>query len=134
MPKIILKVLLTEDNEDQRMLYHDVLTEAGYTVIDAKCASEALELFDLQQPDLVVLDIQMPGMDGMEAMSKVLAKDRMIPVILYSAYPAYKANYLTWGADAFVVKTGDPVELVDAIKRIEKERGVGAKLQPAAKA
>src|SRR5690349_14930637 len=84
------KILLTEDSEDQRALYHEVLTEAGCEVIDAKNATEALALFASSKPDIVVLDIQMPGMDGIEAMSKILAKDRQIPVIFYSAYPAYQ--------------------------------------------
>jgi DNA-binding response OmpR family regulator len=118
------RILLTEDQEDQRELYVDVLKEAGYEVIAAASAAEALKLFVTTKPDMVVLDIQMPGMDGMEAMSKILAKDRAIPVILYSAYPAYKANFLTWGADEFIVKTGDPGELVSAIRRIEKDRGL----------
>ena len=118
------RILLTEDQEDQRELYADVLKEAGYEVIPAASADEALKLFVTAKPDAVVLDIQMPGMDGMETMSKILAKDRAIPVILYSAYPAYKANFLTWGADQFVVKTGDPAELVAAIRRVEKERGL----------
>jgi len=129
MPSILgTKILLTEDSEDQRILYHDVLSEAGYEVIDARSAQEALDLFPRCNPDIIVLDIQMPGMDGIEAMSKILAKSQKIPVILYSAYPAYQANFLTWPADAFVVKTGDPMELVGVIKRLEKERGLAARL------
>jgi len=126
------KILLTEDQEDQRALYTDVLTEAGYEVIAAASAAEALKLFASSKPDLVVLDIQMPGMDGIETLSKILAKDRQIPVILYSAYPAYKANFLTWGADAFVTKSGDPCELVEAVRRVEKEHGVAAAKSAAA--
>jgi len=116
------KVLLTENHEDQRQLYRDLLVEAGYDVVEAASAKEALEQFELCKPDIVVLDIQMQGMDGIEAMGRILAKDRKTPVILYSAYPAYRANFLTLNADAFVVKSGDPAELVDAIKRLEKGR------------
>src|ERR1700749_364075 len=99
-------ILLTEDLPDQRALYHDVLREAGYKVRDAASAREALEAYDEEKPDLVVLDIQMPGMDGIEAMGKILAKRRDTPVILYTAYPHFKQNFMTWPADAFVGTTG----------------------------
>jgi two-component system, response regulator, stage 0 sporulation protein F len=122
--KSMTRVLLTEDQADQRALYKDVLTEAGYDVVEAWTATEALELFQRCNPDIVVLDIQMPGVDGIEAMGKMVSKDRQIPVVLYSAFPAYKANFLTWAADAFVVKSGEPEELVKAVERVLKERGV----------
>lgn len=118
------RILLTEDDKEQRELYQAVLEEAGFEVIAAWAAPEALELFQRYHPDLVVLDIQMPGMDGIEAMGRLLTRDKKVPVILHSAYPAYKANFLTWAADAFVVKSGDVQELVDAVTRICKERGV----------
>ena len=118
------RILLTEDQTDQRALYHDVLADAGYEVWDAWNATEALELFDRYKPDIVVLDIQMPGMDGVEALGKILSKERLTPVILYSAYPAFKANFLTWSADAFVEKTGNPDELLEAVKKLSRERNI----------
>lgn len=118
------RILLTEDQEDQRLLYHDVLTEAGYEVWDAWTGPEALEMFQRYKPDIVVLDIQMPGMDGIEALGRLLAKDKKVPVILHSAFPAYKANFLTWAADAFVVKSGDPNELVAAVRKVSEELGI----------
>lgn len=118
------RILLTEDQEDQRNLYHEVLTEHGYDVWDAWNANEALELVRRYKPDLIILDIQMPGMDGIEALGKILARDRKVPVIFYSAYPNYKVNFLTWAADAFVVKTGDPMELVKAVRKVSEEHGV----------
>jgi CheY-like chemotaxis protein len=63
----------------------------------------------------VILDISMPGMDGIEVLGKVLSVDNTIPVILNTAYANYKDNFLTWAADAYVVKSSDLGELKRAI-------------------
>jgi CheY-like chemotaxis protein len=52
----------------------------------------------------------MPGMDGIETLGKLRAKDRRIPVVLLTAYSTYRENFLTWSADAYVVKSGDLTE------------------------
>lgn len=117
------RILLTEDLPDQRALYRDTLIDAGYEVLEAPGAKEALDLL-AKKPDVVVLDIQMPGMDGVDALGRIAARCATMPVILYSAYPSFKANFMTWRADAFVEKTGDPHELVDAIARILRARGM----------
>ncbi len=118
------RILLTEDQTDQRNLYHEVLSEAGYEVMDAWNGNEALELFQRNKPDVVVLDIQMPGVDGIEALGKILSKDQNVPVIFHSAYPSYKNNFLTWAADAFVVKSGETAELLATIRRVLLQRGI----------
>lgn len=120
------RILLTEDQTDQRNLYHEVLSDAGYEVLDAWNGTEALELFQRNKPDVVVLDIQMPGVDGIEALGKILSKDRNVPVIFHSAYPSYKSNFLSLAADAFVVKSGEPAELLNTIRRVLLQRGIEA--------
>ena len=62
------KILVVEDDKSLRLLYHDELTEAGYKVILAADGKEALKQLDIANPDLVILDIVMPRMDGMEAL------------------------------------------------------------------
>ena len=120
----MLRILLTEDDDDQRALFREILTEAGYEVLEARSGHEALELLKRERLDLVVLDIQMPGMDGIDAIGKILALDRRVPVIFHSAFPAYKANFLTWAADAFVVKSGEPNDLVEAIRKVCGDRSL----------
>ena len=118
------RILLVEDNAEQRNLYHEVLTEAGYEVEDAASGHEALQNFKKKKADLIVLDIQMPGMDGIEALGKLISMERTVPVLFYTAFPAFKQNFMTWAADAFVEKTGDPKELVAAIHALSEKHGV----------
>ena len=70
---------------------------------------------------LVVLDIRMPGMDGIAALNAILGKNRRVPVILNTAYPQYKENFMTWGAEAYVVKSSGLTELKQIKKRSSRE-------------
>jgi two-component system alkaline phosphatase synthesis response regulator PhoP len=91
------KILVVEDKESLRLLYHDELTEAGYEVILASNGKEALKQHDKANPDLVILDIVMPMMDGMEALSKIIRKERDVPVILNTSYPSYRDDFRAGG-------------------------------------
>lgn len=112
------KILVVDDEKNIRSLYEKELQEEGYEVVLASTAREALERFVADRPSLVVLDIRMPGMDGLEALGKLLAEDPKVPVILNSAYSSYKDNFLSWSADAYVVKSADLTELKATIKRL----------------
>ena len=105
------RVLLVEDEKNQRLLYQQELLEDDYDVALAKDGREALRLLNEQRPDVIVLDICMPGMDGIETLGQVLSRDNTIPVILHTAYSSYKDNFMTWSADAYVVKSSDLKEL-----------------------
>jgi two-component system response regulator (stage 0 sporulation protein F) len=122
----MLKVLLVEDDADQRNLYRDSFIDAGFEVVTACNGNEALKCFKASRPDAVVLDIQMPGMDGIEALGKIITRDKKTVGLFYSAYPAFKSNFMTWAADAFVVKTGDPTEIVNEVRKLLAEHGVTA--------
>ena len=111
-------ILLVEDDPNQRLLYSEELTRGGYEVMTAADGNEALCSLDQRTPDLVVMDISMPGMDGIDAMSRMLARNHRLPVILNSAYASYRDDYRSWSADAYVVKSSDLTELTDAIERV----------------
>ena len=68
------KILVVEDDESLRLLYHDELAKAGYEVILAADGKEALKQLNAAEPDLVILDIVMPLMDGMEALGRIIKK------------------------------------------------------------
>lgn len=118
------KILVVDDDKNLRLLYEQELSDEGYEVILAASGREALEYLKTHRPDLVILDISMPGMDGIETLGKMLAKDRTLPVILNTAYSTYKDNFMTWSADAYVVKSGDLTELKVKIREVRKTRGV----------
>jgi DNA-binding response OmpR family regulator len=118
------KLLVVDDDRNLRLLYEQELADEGYEVVLASSGREALDFLKNSRPDLIILDISMPGMDGIEALGKILAKDKTMPVILNTAYSTYKDNFMTWSADAYVVKSGDLTELKAKIKDVLKTRGL----------
>ena len=100
-------ILVVDDDKNLAKMYEQELADSGYEVGIRYSGVDALDAISKRRPDLVVLDIAMPGMDGIEALSKILGKDKTIPVILNTAYATYKDNFMTWSADAYVVKSGE---------------------------
>ncbi len=117
------QVLVVEDEESLRSLYKEELEEEGYEVLTACNGKEALSHFIHGKPDLVVLDIVMPVMDGMEALGQILQKDRRIPVVLHTSHPKYRQDFMSWAADAYMMKSSDLGELKQTIRGLlEKSR------------
>ncbi len=112
------KVLIVEDDAAQRMLYEVELSEEGYDVLLAKDGFEAIEKVREHRPDIVVLDLMMPNMHGLDALRKMLSINPNIPVIIHTAYSHYKNNLMSWAAEAYVVKSSDLTELKNALKRV----------------
>lgn len=118
-------ILIADDDTNLALLYEQELSDEGYHVDVVHDARAAIEHIQATPPDLLVLDIRMPGMDGIEALNKILGINNELPVILNTAYSNHKDNYLTWSADAYVVKSSDLSELKDAIKDILAKRSEG---------
>jgi len=112
------KILVVDDEESIRYLYKEELEEEGFVVEVANDGEEALRKLSLFKPDLITLDIKMPGMNGIEALKRIRDLERQIPIIMCSAYGEYKQDLTTWASDAYIVKCADLTELKTTIRRL----------------
>ena len=112
------KILIVDDEESIRLLYKEELEEEGFVVEVAKDGEEALKQLSLFKPDLITLDIKMPGMNGIETLKRIREMERQLPIIMCSAYGEYKQDLTTWASDAYVVKCADLTELKSTIRRL----------------
>ena len=112
------KILLIDDEENILMLYQQELLEDGYQVLTAQNAREGIDKIKAELFDLVVMDIRMPAMDGLEALGRILGLKKDIPVILNTAYSNYKDDFMSWAADAYVVKSSDLTQLKTTIREV----------------
>ncbi len=110
-------ILIVDDDEHQRLLYREELELEGYEVILTSTGQEAVAAVADSEIDCAVLDIAMPGMNGVETMAKMLDMDRQLPIILHTAYPSYKDDFMTWAAEAYVIKSSDLSELKEQIAK-----------------
>jgi DNA-binding response OmpR family regulator len=115
------KILVVDDEEAIRDLYRMELEDAGYEVKTAASGEEALKEVAAFSPDLVVLDIKMPGMSGLEVLGKIRETWKALPVILCSAYGEYKQDFSCWASDAYIVKSSQIDELLGTVKRLLTE-------------
>ena len=111
-------ILLVDDDESIQLLYREEFSEAGYQVVSVYNGSEALDKFKEVNPDLVILDIQMPGLNGIEVLRQIKMVNAAAPVILNSAYQEFKQDLGAWASDEYVVKSADMSELKAAVDRL----------------
>ena len=111
------KILLVEDEKALCMLYQSELGAEGHEVIVAHDGKTAVEMVAQARPDLVIMDISLPEkMDGIESMSRILSRDKSIPVIINTGYSQYRDNFMSWAAEAYVVKSADLTPLKKAVR------------------
>ena len=115
------KILLVDDEESIQIVYKEEFEDEGYKVISALNGEEGLEKFQQEKPDLVILDIRMPGMSGIEVLRQMKMVNPAVPVILSSAYQEFKRELGTWASEQYVVKSGNLDELKNAVKRLLAE-------------
>jgi DNA-binding response OmpR family regulator len=122
------RILLVDDDEGLRDLYKEELEDEGYELLTAKNGKEALQRLEKDKPDLIVLDIVMPKMDGMEALGRIIGKDKTMPIILHTSHPGYQENFMSWAADAYLLKSTNLTELKEKIRELLEKRKPSSKI------
>ncbi|MCD6253595.1 MAG: response regulator [Thermotogae bacterium] len=112
------RILVVEDEDNMRTLIKEELMDAGYDVDDAPNAEEALKKLSENGYDLITVDIEMPGMNGLELAGKIREMKRNAKIVLLTAYSHYKSDLSSWAADAYVVKSMDFTELRETIAKL----------------
>lgn len=116
----MIKILIADDENDLRKLLCDQLMKAGYSVIEASNGKEAYDAFENENPDMAIIDIMMPFMDGLSLLTKIRESSN-IPVILLTARgdEVDKVSGLRLGADDYIVK---PWGMNELLARIEVQK------------
>ncbi len=114
------QVLVVEDNEKNMKLFRDVLQASGYRLLEATTGERAMALAAEHRPNLVLMDIQLPDIDGVEALARLRADARTasIPVVALTAQAMHgdRERFLDAGFDAYISKPVDVVEFVKTVK------------------
>jgi len=116
------QVLVVEDNEKNMKLFRDVLQATGFATLEATTGEEAVELALAHRPALVLLDVQLPGIDGVEALARLRGDERTeaIPVLALTAQAMHgdRERFLEAGFDGYLSKPVDIVELIATVREL----------------
>jgi CheY-like chemotaxis protein len=114
------QILLVEDNDKNMKLLRDILQAKGFGTLEAATAEDGLELAREHGPSLVLMDVQLPGMDGVEALARLREDDRTasIPVLALTAQAMHgdRERFLAAGFDGYLAKPVDIHELIAVVR------------------
>jgi two-component system cell cycle response regulator DivK len=114
------RVLVVEDTEDNRQIIRDLLTSAGYEMIEAVTGEEGVAMAAEHRPDLILMDMQLPVLDGYEATRRIKAQPELkhIPVIAVTSYALSgdEAKTREAGCNAYVAKPFSPRQLLAKVR------------------
>ena len=114
------RILVIEDQEDNRIILRDLLTSVGYEVIEALNGQDGVTLAETEKPDLILMDIQLPIMDGYEATRRIKGNPSLnsIPVIAVTSYAlgGDEAKAAAAGCDGYVTKPFSPRALLAKVR------------------
>lgn len=116
------KILVVDDEANIRELYRVELAEEGYEVELAENGLEALRKLESGRPDLVTLDVKMPGLDGIEVLRRIRQVNASLPVLLLTAFGEFRQDFNTWASDAYIVKSADLSELKATVRKLLEGR------------
>jgi DNA-binding response OmpR family regulator len=111
-------VLLVDDDPNIRLLLRDELWERGYNVISAVDGDEALISFDEEYIDIVILDIRMPKVNGIEVLKTIRTKNMDLPIIIYTANPDDLPDLSEYGNTIKITKSSDISNVIDHTESI----------------
>jgi two-component system cell cycle response regulator DivK len=115
------RILIVEDQEDNRRIVRDLLAHAGYDLIEATTGEDGVALASSEHPDLILMDIQLPGLDGYEATRRIKSSAALaaIPVIAVTSYALSGDDVMAReaGADAYITKPFSARELLSTVRR-----------------
>ncbi len=119
------RILITDDNAQNLYLARFLLEQRGHRIFEATTGEQALSLIDREHPDLVLMDIQMPGMDGLEATRRIKKKRDAPPVIAISAKAMRgdRESILNAGCDGYIAKPIDPGHFADNVEAFFSDNG-----------
>jgi DNA-binding response OmpR family regulator len=126
--KPIERVLVVEDEHNVRMAFIEALYKEGYVVYSAETGKRALECIRNQRPDIVILDIKMPDISGLEILKRIRNEDRNLPVIISTAYKGFRQDpeIAIGNVETFMVKPIDLNELTQKVKEILRQKAGGS--------
>jgi two-component system cell cycle response regulator DivK len=114
------RILVVEDQEDNRRIVHDLLTASGYELIEATTGEDGLKQAAVEKPDLILMDIQLPGMDGYEVTRRIKANPQLahIPIIVVTSYALSGDDKKAFeaGCNGYVTKPFSPRVLLAKIR------------------
>jgi len=119
------RILVVEDTEDNRQIIRDLLSSVGYELIEAADGTEGVAMARSHRPDLILMDIQLPGMDGYEATRQIRATPALakVPIIAVTSYALSgdEAKTRAAGCDGYVAKPFSPRQLLAKIREFLPE-------------
>jgi CheY-like chemotaxis protein len=117
-----VKIMLVDDSSTNNLLFRDIFEETGYEVWVEEKPERVLARLRESKPDLVLLDLMLPGMDGLQLLQQIKSEQccREIPVIMYTAHMSDRMQQqaLALGASGYLIKPVSPQKILDEVSRV----------------
>ena len=112
------KILIIDKDKKLSDFYFKELQQDGFDVHTVKDGKEAVDKFHQQPADVVVMELEIPGIPGLDCLQRFIEKKRDVKIIIHTEHPEYKLNFKTWAADVFMTKVENPLPLKRKIHEV----------------